>query len=86
MIPEANPDPEQSDLQPNDEASDILLPTISLVRVAHPTIPGLFHCCFEYFEPWQWSSSVEHVETDRWIYSPKTKSSVRSPRRKKNDL
>ena len=86
MISETNPDPEQSDVQANDEASDFLLPTLSLVRVAHPTIPGVFHCCFEYFEPWQWSSSVEHVETGHWIYSSKAKSSVRSLRHRKNDL
>lgn len=55
----------------NTKAEDLeeeLLPTISLVHVPHAKIPNLYHCCYEYVEPWQWSSEAELVETGRWFF------------------
>ncbi len=52
-----------------------LLPTISLVNVPHAKIPNLYQYCYEYVEPWQWSSEAELVETGRWFFGrPKEES------------
>jgi hypothetical protein len=52
------------------ELDEELLPTISLVHVPHEKIPRLYQCCYEYVEPWQWSSQAELVETGRWFFGP----------------
>ena len=54
----------------SNEPEEVLLPTISLVHVPHPKIPNLYQCCYEYVEPWQWSSETELVETGRWFLGP----------------
>src|SRR5262249_40508187 len=48
---------------------DQLLPTICLVQVRHPAIPGLYQRCFQYVEPWQWSPSTELVETGMYLFA-----------------
>jgi len=50
------------------EQDQELLPTISLIPVPHPKIPNLYQYCYEYVEPWQWSSGAELVETGRWYF------------------
>lgn len=47
---------------------DDRLPTIALIHIAHPSIPNLYQCCFEYVEPWQWSPETELVESGRWFF------------------
>lgn len=47
--------------------SDHWLGRIALYYVAHPTIPNLYHCCFDYIEPWDWSRETEHLTTGLWI-------------------
>lgn len=59
--------PQHSPLPEDD--SDDRLPTISLVRKPHPTIPNLFQHCFEYVEPRSWSVGAERVETGKWFIS-----------------
>ena len=54
-----------------DLTEDVLLPTISLIHVPHPTIPNLYHRCFEYVERGQWDWETELVETGRWYYKPR---------------
>lgn len=49
------------------EQSDHWLGRIAIYYHAHPTIPGLYQCCFDYIEPWDWSRQTEHVATGRWI-------------------
>jgi len=54
-----------------DQGGDFeLLPTISLTHLRHEKIPNLYQCCYEYVEPWQWSSEAELVETGRWVGGP----------------
>jgi hypothetical protein len=50
------------------EQSDHWLGRIALYYVAHPTIPNLYQCCFDYVEPWDWSRQTERIATGRWIY------------------
>ena len=50
----------------NDWTEDVLLPTISLINVPHPTIPNLYQLCYEYVERWQWDWETELVETGHW--------------------
>jgi len=52
-----------------DPTEDILLPTVSLIHVPHPTIPNLYQRCFEYVERGQWDWETELVETGRWFYT-----------------
>lgn len=47
--------------------SDHWLGRIAIYYAAHPTIPNLYECCFDYIEPWDWSRQTEHVLTGRWI-------------------
>ena len=54
--------------QSEQESDEHLLPTITLIHVAHPRIANLYQCCFEYIEPWQWSPVTELVETGRWLF------------------
>lgn len=49
------------------DESDHWLGRIALYYEAHPTIPNLYQCCFDYIEPWDWSRQTEHVETGRWV-------------------
>lgn len=53
-----------------DLTEDVLLPTIALIHVPHPTIPNLYQRCFEYVERGQWDWETERVETGRWYYEP----------------
>ena len=57
----------ESPLRPDEETEDDRLPTISLVRMPHPTIANLFQHCFEYVDPWSWSVEAERVETGKWF-------------------
>ena len=50
------------------DESDHWLGRIALYYEAHPTIPNLYHCCFDYIEPWDWSRETEHATTGRWIH------------------
>ena len=50
------------------DQSDHWLGRIALYYVAHPTIPDLYQCCFDYVEPWDWSRETERVATGRWIH------------------
>jgi len=50
------------------DQSDHWLGRIALYYVAHPTIPNLYQCCFDYVEPWDWSRQTERIATGRWIY------------------
>ncbi len=59
---ERPPEPEVAD-------DDDHLPTISLLRVPHPTIANLYQYCFEYLEPWSWSVEAERVETGKWFFA-----------------
>ena len=52
-----------------DWTEDVLLPTISLINVPHPTIPNLYQRCYEYVERWQWDWQTELVETGRWFFA-----------------
>ena len=61
----------------NDYTEDVLLPTISLINVPHPTIPRLYQRCYEYVERGQWDWQTELVETGRWYYEPEMKASVK---------
>ena len=54
----------------NDLTEDVLLPTIALLHVPHPTIPNLYQRCYEYVERGQWDWETELVETGRWFYKP----------------
>ncbi|MSO20316.1 MAG: hypothetical protein EXQ56_07595 [Acidobacteria bacterium] len=49
------------------DEDDHWLGRIALVYIAHPTIPNLFHFCFDYAEPWDWSRETEHVPTGCWV-------------------
>ena len=53
-----------------DRTEEELLPTISLINVPHPVIPGFYQRCFEYVERWQWSAETERVETGHWFFAP----------------
>lgn len=55
---------------PPDLTEDVLLPTIALLNVPHPTIPNLYQRCFEYVERGQWDWETELVETGRWFFEP----------------
>ena len=50
------------------DESDHWLGRIALYYVAHPTIPNLYECCFDYVEPWEWSRETEHISTGRWVH------------------
>jgi hypothetical protein len=50
------------------DGSDHWLGRIAIYYIAHPTIPNLYHCCFDYVEPWDWSRETEHVPTGRWVH------------------
>ena len=52
----------------NDWTEDVLLPTIALINVPHPTIPNLYQRCYEYVERGQWDWETELVETGGWCY------------------
>jgi hypothetical protein len=52
----------------NDLTEDVLLPTISLIHVPHPTIPNLYQRCFEYVDRGQWDCETELVATGRWYF------------------
>ena len=50
------------------DQSDHWLGRIAIYYLAHPTIPNLYQCCFDYAEPWDWSRQTEHITTGRWIF------------------
>ena len=57
--------------RPSDEfLENELLPTIALVYVPHESVPNLYQRCYEYVEPWQWSSEAERIETGDWVFAP----------------
>ena len=57
--------------RPSDEfLEDELLPTIALVYVPHESVPNFYQRCYEYVEPWQWSSEAERIETGIWVFAP----------------
>ena len=63
----------------NDLTEDVLLPTIALIHVPHPTIPHLYQRCYEYVERGQWDWETELVETGRWFYQREPDSGVKEP-------
>ena len=63
----------------NDYTEDVLLPTISLINVPHPTIPRLYQRCYEYVERGQWDWQTELVETGRWYYKPEPDGGLKKP-------
>ena len=62
----------------NDWTEDVLLPTIALINVPHPTIPNLYQRCYEYVERGQWDWETELVETGRWFYANRSGSQTGS--------
>ncbi len=56
----------------HDLTEDVLLPTIALLLVPHPTIPNLYQRCYEYVERGQWDWETERVETGCWFFEPET--------------